>query len=141
MGEREPYRPSLASLARLAAARPSLMSSLMQLYREREGMDDQEMAAFLECNAEALPRLALCRRPRQAPNFRGDIEAIAARTGANSTRLAQLVRAAETLEALGESRGEATNSTLMAARDYDGPAGEEDALAEGEHEAGEDDSR
>lgn len=138
-------QPSLGRLASLAAGRPSLMSSLMQLYREQEGMNDQQLAAFLECEAEALPRLALCRRPRQAPDFRGDIEAIAAHTGANPTRLAGLVRAAEGLQALregheaGPTTPNTTTSMLMAARDYDESASGEDDLSPG-GEAGEDDS-
>lgn len=138
-------QPSLGRLASLAAGRPSLMSSLMQLYREQEGMNDQQLAAFLECEAEALPRLALCRRPRQAPDFRGDIEAIAAHTGANPTRLAGLVRAAEGLQALregheaGPTTPNTTTSMLMAARDYDESAGGKDETSPG-GEAGEDDS-
>jgi hypothetical protein len=116
----------------------------MQLYREREGMDDEDLAAFLECDIEALPRLALCRRPRQAPGFRGDIEAIAAHTGANATRLAQLVRAAEAVEALGAREGKGyragPTSMLMAARDHDGPMDEQDDTPYS-GEAREDDSR
>ena len=136
-------QPSLGRLASRAASRPSLMSSLMQLYREQEGMNDQELAAFLECEAESLPRLALCRRPRPAPDFRGDVEAVAAHTGANPNRLARLVRAAESREALRQghqaSAAPTSNSLLMAARDYEEPtAGEDDAPPGGE--AGEDDS-
>jgi hypothetical protein len=138
-------QPSLGRLANLAASRPSLMSSLMQRYREQEGMDDQQLAAFLECEAEALPRLALCRRPRPAPDFRGDIETIAAHTGANPNRLARLVRASESLEALrqGQEAAPSSNSMLMAARDYDGPTDGEDVgedVGPPPGEAGEDDS-
>jgi hypothetical protein len=117
------------------------MSSLMQLYREQQGMDDEQLAAFLECDTSALPRLALCRRPRQAPDFRGDIEAIAAHTGANPINLARLVRAAEALEALAEARGSGLGaaSTLIAARDHD-DEGEEDNTPHSSGEATEDDS-
>lgn len=112
------YTPSLKRLADLASTRPSLMSSLMLLYREQEAMDDEQLARFLECDVAALPRLALCRRPRQAPDFRGDIEAIAAHTGADSARLARMVRQAAAAEALGSAPGRAnTSSLLMAARD------------------------
>jgi hypothetical protein len=104
-------------------------------------MDDKQLAAFLECDAGALPRLALCRRPRQAPDFRGDIEAIAAHTGANPTGLARLVRAAEALEALAEARGSGFGaaSTLIAARDHD-DADEGDDTPHSSGEATEDDS-
>ncbi|MEA2576276.1 MAG: hypothetical protein QOH93_3574 [Chloroflexia bacterium] len=140
MGEHEQYQPSLARLAGLAVSRPSLMSSLMQLYREREGMDEEQLAAFLECDSDALPRLALCRRPRKAPDFRGDIEAIATHTGADPTRLARLVRAAESQEALGDARGAGGPSILMAARDYDDTASEDSDTSQND-EATEDDSR
>ena len=141
MSEHDAYQPSLSRLASLAAARPSLMSSLMQLYREQQGMDDEQLAAFLECDTGALPRLALCRRPRQAPDFRGDIEAIAAHTGANPTNLARLVRAAEALEALAEARGSRSgpSSMLVAARDHD-DEGKEDDTPHSSGEATEDDS-
>jgi hypothetical protein len=116
------------------------MSSLMKLYREREGMDDEQLAAFLECDPGALPRLALCRRPRQAPDFRGDIEAIAAHTGADPSRLAKMVRAAEVHEALSAGGTAGGPSILMAARDHEDPAAEEDDTSHS-GEATEDDSR
>lgn len=140
MGEHEQYQPNLTRLASLATSRLSLMSSLMKLYREREGMDDEQLAAFLECDPGALPRLALCRRPRQAPDFRGDIEAIAAHTGANPGRLAKMVRAAEVQEALSGGGTAGGPSMLMAARDHEDPAAEEDDTSYS-GEATEDDSR
>ncbi len=112
------YKASLKRLADMASARPSLMSSLMLLYREQEGMDDEQLADFLNCDVEALPRLALCRRPRQAPHFRGDIETIAAHSGTDASRLARLVRAAEAVQAMrGAPNHAGTSSLLMAARD------------------------
>lgn len=136
MSDFDSYEPHLSRIARLASSRHSLMSSLMQLYREQEGMDDEQLAAFLECDVDALPRLALCRRPRQAPNFRGDIEAIAAHAQANSACIARMVRAAEATEAMKGARYEVSSSTmLMAARDHD----DENAPAATD-EANEDDS-
>jgi hypothetical protein len=140
MGKHDMHEPSLSRLASLAASRPSLMSSLMQLYREREGMDDEQLAAFLECDTEALPRLALCRRPRQAPDFRGDIQAIAAHTNASPISLAKLVRAAESMEALGQARGAGPASMLMAARDHDEAGDAESDIPQSNGEASEDDS-
>lgn len=114
------YKPSLERLADMASARPGLMSGLMLLYREQEGMDDTQLADFLECAVEALPRLALCRRPRQAPDFRGDIEAIAAHSGSNASRLARLVRSVEAAQAMtGAPQRMSTSSLLMAARDHE----------------------
>jgi hypothetical protein len=130
------YQPSLRRLADLASSRASLMSSLMLLYREQEKMDDEQLADFLGCELEVLPRLALCRRPRPAPRFREDVEAIAGHTGADPSRLARLVRAAEAAEGMRTSGAHAhTASVLMAARDReDDEAGEDTPTRGGETE-------
>lgn len=121
------YQPSLGRLAALASSRASLMSSLMLLYREQEDMDDEQLADFLGCEVEALPRLALCRRPRPAPRFRADVETIAGHAGADPARLARLVRAAEAAEGMRTTGAQAqAASMLMAARDHeDDEAGED----------------
>ncbi len=112
------YKPSLDRLARLARERPHLLAGPLQLYKEQEGLDNEQIAALLGCELEALPRLALCERPRPAPHFREDVERIAAYIHADMLQLARVIRAAETREAL--SSGPATaRPTLLAARDYD----------------------
>ncbi len=112
------YSPSLERLARLAQKRPDLLAGPLALYKEQEGLDDQQLAALLGCAPEALLRLALCERPRQAPHFREDVERIAHYIHANMMQLARLIRAAESREALGRKPG-AIRPTLLAARDYE----------------------
>lgn len=113
-------RPSLERLALLALGRPNLLAGPIALYQEQEGLDDQQFAAMLGCDIEALPKLALCERPRPAPHFRADVERIARYIHADTLQLAVLIRAAESREALG-SRQKAALPALLAARDHEAP--------------------
>jgi len=112
------YSPSLERLTRLAQKRPDLLAGPLALYKEQEGLDDQQLATSLGCEPVALLRLALCERPRQAPHFREDVERIAQYIHADMMQLARLIRAAESREALGQKPG-AIRPTLLAARDYE----------------------
>ena len=112
------YKPSLDRLAQMAQARPTLLAGPLQLYKEQEGLDDQQLAAMLRCELDAISRLALCERPRPAPHFREDVERIATYIHADMLQLALLIRAAESREALSHRSGTA-RSTLLAARDHD----------------------
>ncbi|HZU68088.1 MAG TPA: hypothetical protein VFA09_12495 [Ktedonobacteraceae bacterium] len=118
--------PSLERLALLAQGRPNLLAGPLALYSEQEGLDDQQLAAKLGCDIEALPKLALCERPRPAPHFRQDVERIASYIGADAIQLALLIRAAESREAL-SSRQNATLPALLAARDYEDDNEEDEA--------------
>lgn len=108
-------KPStMSNLVRLARSHSALMAGLLYLYQETEGLSDEALAQYLQCDMDALPRLALCRRPRPAPQFRQDIEQIARFTGAKPFKLMRLIRAAESRQAF---RATATTATLLAARD------------------------
>jgi hypothetical protein len=118
------YTPSLARLAQSARERPTLLAGLLFAYQEQEGLDEPGLAAFLGCDTAALPRLALCRRPRkQMPAFREDIERIAQHADANPLSLVKLIRAVETRAAL-QRAAEAPSPLLLAARDHDEAPGE-----------------
>lgn len=110
--------PSLERLAQLAQRRPNLLAGALMLYKEQEGLDNEQLAALLVCEPAALSRLALCERPRPAPHFREDVERIAAYIHADLMQLAMLIRAAESREALSKGPGE-TSPALLAARDYE----------------------
>jgi hypothetical protein len=113
------YSPSLERLAQLAQGRQNLLAGPLKLYKEQEGLDDEQLAALLRCEPAALSRLALCERPRPAPRFREDVERIATYIHADLMQLAMLIRAAESREALSKKPGE-TSPALLAARDYEG---------------------
>lgn len=112
------YRPTLDRLAILARERPNLLAGPLHLYKEQEGLNDQQLAASLGCELAALPRLALCERPRSAPHFREDVERIADYIHADTLQLAMVIRAAETREALSSPPAPA-RPALLAARDND----------------------
>jgi len=104
----------LARAAERTAARPAFLGSLLETYREMEAMDDSQLADYLGCPMEALPRVALCLRPAPAPpRFRDDVERIAARFALNPDRLATLVRHVDAV--LGMRRG-GSGRELLAAR-------------------------
>ena len=109
---------SLERLAQLAQGRPNLLAGALMLYKEQEGLDDEQLAALLGCKPAALSRLALCERPRPAPHFREDVERIATYIHADLMQLAMLIRAAESREALSKRPGE-DSPALLAARDYE----------------------
>ncbi len=110
------HGPSLDRLALLAQGRPNLLAGPLTLYKKQEGLDDQQLAALLRCDIEALPRLALCERPRQAPHFGEDVKRIASYIHADTMQLAMVIRAAESREALHQKQG-TTLPALLAARD------------------------
>jgi hypothetical protein len=113
------YTPSLQRLASLARTRPALLAGPLTLYKEQEGLSDEQLASLLQCDIDALPKLALCERPRKAPHFRVDVERIATYIHADVTQLARVIRAAEAREAL-HSRSGANMPSLLAARDQEG---------------------
>ena len=110
------YTPSLKRLVQLAQARPNLLAGPLALYKEQEGLDDQQVATMLGCEPEALLQLALCEWPRPAPHFREDVERIANYIHADMIQLAMLIRAAESREALHQPSS-AIPPALLAARD------------------------
>lgn len=107
---------SLDRLVLLAQGRPNLLAGPLMFYQDQEGLDDQQLADRLGCSIEALPRLALCERPRSAPHFRADVERIAHYIQADMLQLAMVIRAAESREAL-RQQGKAVEHTLLVARD------------------------
>ena len=112
------FEPSHARLVQLAQERPTLLAGPLHLFKEQEGLDDRLLAAKLGCEAEAIPRLALCKRPRPAPHIRQDVERIASFIHADLLQLMMLIRALESREALSR-RHETARPALLAARDHD----------------------
>ena len=81
-----------------------------------EGTSGYELAAELNCDAETVQWLFLCRSP-SGERFAEDVERIASRFSLDTTRLAGLVRRADAVTALAASEPAASESILLAARD------------------------
>src|SRR5690348_709477 len=112
------FRSSLHRFAQLARTCPALLAGPLTLYQDQERLTDKQLAARLGCSVEALHRLALCERPRPAPDFREDVAHIAEYIQADAMQLAMLIRAAESREALHQqTRQNTTPQALLAARD------------------------
>ncbi|MGI8912719.1 MAG: hypothetical protein ACR2JY_02830 [Chloroflexota bacterium] len=111
---------ALPALAQRVRDDPFFLASALMIYAESEAMDDQQLAAQLGCTTEALAPLRLCRRPRpEPPQFRQDVDVIAARFGLRADVLATAVRRADAVTALRQV-AEGAQGTLVAARDRQG---------------------
>lgn len=109
---------AVSQLARMAASVEDdrfFVASALAVYRDDMRLGADDLAAYLGCAADALPRLALCRRPREdSPVYRDEIERIAAFVGATPARLANIMRHADLAQRRDHS---STRGGLMAARD------------------------
>ncbi len=100
-----------------AAERPFFVASALRAYQTRHGLGDDELATFLGCARQDLPKLALCGRPEVgSAKFRADVEQIARYVGAEVQPLAQLFCEAATLTTF-DSAPAAPGGFLIAARD------------------------
>jgi hypothetical protein len=104
----------LARAAARAEAEPFFIASALAAYRTLAGLDDRQLATWLGCPPENLPRLALCRRPDgESVMFSDEVQRIARYVEGDPGRLAHLLRAVENLAAM---QGAAPTG-LMAAQD------------------------
>lgn len=92
------------------------LASALWDYARSEVLDQQRLAARLDCTPETLGRLALCRRPR-GDSLIEDIERIAYRFQIHADVLLEIVRRADALGAL--RRAGETDQVRAAARDHE----------------------
>jgi hypothetical protein len=112
----------LARLARKVEGDPFFLAPVLALFARSEGLDDAGLAAALGCPPAELPRLKLCRPPREGPeHFWPDVTQIATAFGLGPDRLAEAVRRGQALQRL--QRPAAGPGTLLAARDAPPPEG------------------
>lgn len=108
---------------RAVQSRFFLAESLKEFCINR-GMTEDDLAGFLGCSLELLPKLALCRRPdSDSPKFRVDIERIATAFNMQPIRLVQVIREVDSLKVLTEAKPineEAPEGLLAVARDLEG---------------------
>jgi hypothetical protein len=117
MNERH-QRDLLHYAAQRAEQRHFFVASALAAYRKLHGMNETDLATFLDCAPAVLPRLALCRLPDTATaQFRPDVERIATYTGVNSLHLARLLREVEATTALQRLPQTPEHGFLLAARD------------------------
>lgn len=115
-------------LLRHAASRasrdPFFLAGDLEAFRIRRNMEDRDLARFLNCRSEVLPKLGLCRRPDpDSPTFSSDVDRVADAFRVQADRLVQLIRERDALDAIGRGpsavKQVAAEGLLMAARDID----------------------
>ena len=143
----EPHHRDLLHYAtQRAEPRRFFVASALAAYRELHGMNETDLATLLDCAPAALPRLALCRLPDPSTaQFRLDVERIAAYSGVNSLRLANLLRDVDATTALRRlTQGQMQTPDqgfLLAARDRSQEIGADEPPEREEHHETETDAR
>ncbi len=118
--------------AQRASQRPSFVAAALSEYCSLKRIEEKQLADYLGCSQQDLPKLALCRKPSTETqfSFRKDVEQIASYVGIEWTRLAQLFREVESLKALRSASRPShltpTQGVLIAARDHSKEASEQD---------------
>jgi hypothetical protein len=112
-------REGMARLLAKAEVDHFFLAYRLRSFAEIRSFTDAQLAEFLHCKQDALPRLGLCRCPESsAPSFADDIIRIAGFAPCDSNQLVNVLRETEGIMFL---RQITTNSTghnqLLAARD------------------------
>jgi hypothetical protein len=90
--------PSLVRAAQRAINSPFFLANTLQVYQRIHHLDNETLAALLECQVDDLPRLALCRRPvTEQQEFTRDIALLAHRFHLQADQLAAIIRQVDTL--------------------------------------------
>jgi hypothetical protein len=113
-----PSQDLVANAAARAAHRPFYLASAITAFQELRDIDDAQLLRFLDCSADTLNRLRLCRRPdADSSEFRSDVRRIADAFAIDLTSLLSLLRETASVDAMRGSRAQASTGFLMAARD------------------------
>jgi hypothetical protein len=113
--------------SRQAEVRPLFWGSILKQFKELRSLDEQGLAAYLDCSVASLSVIGLCRAPKtSSAHFREDLEEVAEYVGVKSEKLVQVVREVESNLAIGGSsvgppQLANTQSFMLAARDKPGP--------------------
>ena len=123
MSEKTPI-DLLKHAAKRASTHPFFFAGYLDRFRLHRGMQEDDLADFLGCSVELLPKIALCRQPDpEDSNFHSDVHKIADAFGVHVDRLVQLIREVDSLKAIGGAASFLEQITLqglmMAARDRD----------------------
>lgn len=115
-------KPSAAMTraAQRASKLPFFLANIFAAYQSAHSLDDLALAQQLHCEAQQLPHLALCRRPREdTAAFAADIDHLAHRFGLDGAQLAIIVRQVDALQSLRQhvTTNEQGAGLLRAARD------------------------
>jgi hypothetical protein len=113
--------------AERATKRTFFVAAALSAYQELEKISDIELAAYLRCSEEQLPKLALCRKPERASTtFQADVRKIAAYAGVDQRQFAKLLRVVESLPIFQTALSASGSGLLVAACDRHEPKSDGD---------------
>lgn len=116
----------LAALAKRAEGDPYFLAQALAAYAHAEGLTDAALAQRLGCLPSRLSAIRLCRKPRpEATQFQHDVDRIAEAYQIDGGVIAEAVRLADALAALGQMGDE--GGSLLAARDRERDEPDENA--------------
>lgn len=95
------------------------LGKILSEYEALHGINDKQLAHYLECGHDKLARLFLCSIPRETnQQFQKDVARIADFANCNANKLITILREIGSIIALrGEASNENASGLLMAARD------------------------
>lgn len=112
---------ALERAAQRAITSEFFLASTLYEYQQANHLDDEALATLLGCDVNALPRLALCRRPSAVDQnvFWHDVKHLAQRFHLSADQLATVIRRVDSLRALRQHlvSTSSTQGMLRAARD------------------------
>lgn len=107
----------LSPLVRLAERDDHFVASRLAQFKRHRGVDDAGLAEFLGCEAEQLPRLALCVAPQEQDHFPTQVGKIAAFADCDANRLASLFRECDAVRIVSRQVAQDQPNYSLAARD------------------------
>jgi len=121
---------TLELLAQRASGKEGFLGAALQAVAEASGASLSDMGSRIDCPAENLPRLSLCKIPRESvEHFASDVRKISEFVECSAAELANLIREYHAIAAMRKYDPEVSShdTMLMAARDkksdHDGDEG------------------
>ena len=102
-------------------------------FQQVNDLDEIQLASFLCCGVEQLPRLALCVAPTQKDNFAVHVQKLASFVGCDQIKLATLIRQSDAVQIATKRVAEHGANYTLAARDQksdQNPADDDGALGD-----------
>ena len=102
----------LTPLVAKAQEDPFFMGWAIERYKHSYNMEKKDMAAFLQCDENALDRLSLCKLPENTPpQFETQIQTISNYVGCDNNRLVAVIREVIAVNKFNESCFRGKNET------------------------------
>jgi hypothetical protein len=111
----------LKGLSRRLQGDPAYMAYVLAMYKKQEGLDDEDLATYLNSFPEFVLRLELCKRPEaDALDFAEQVRSLSDFTLIDETVLAHIIRQVDSLALLANNPTMAEKETSAACNQLSG---------------------